>query len=601
MLSLDNAFDDDDVRAFFQKMKNFLRVDTESLDIVAEPKIDGLSATLRYERGTLVQGATRGDGETGEDITANLRTIREIPNKLRGKGWPDTLDVRGEVYMDRQGFFALNAEREKVGEPVFANPRNSAAGSVRQLDPAITASRPLHFFAYSWGETSGEFAATHWQALEHFRAWGFTVNPLSKLCHGVAEVLTFHRDIAAKRAELSYDIDGVVYKVNDLKLQDRLGFAARAPRWAIAHKFPAEQGQTVINGIGIQVGRTGKLTPVAELEPITIGGVVVKRATLHNEDEINRLDVRVGDTVVVQRAGDVIPQIVSVVKDRRHEARKKYVFPEKCPECGSLAMREEGEAATRCTGGLICPAQAVERLKHFVSRDAFDIEGLGDKNVTAFWQEKMIRSPADIFRLDFAKIAEREGWGALSAENLKRAIEQRRHIGLDRFIYALGIPQVGQVTARLLARHYRGFRHWRAAMTAARDRDGEAWAALNNINGIGEDTAADIVGFFAENHNQEILDDLAGELTIEDYVASAPAASPIAGKTVVFTGAMETMSRPEAKARAESLGANVAASVSRKTDYVVIGADAGSKAAKAAELSVKTLTEQEWLALIGRS
>lgn len=601
MLSLDNAFDEEDVRAFFQKMKNFLRLDTESLALTAEPKIDGLSMSLRYQRGEFVQGATRGDGETGEDVTANLRTIREIPHRLHGKSWPDLLEVRGEIYIDRKGFFALNAEREKAGEPVFANPRNSAAGSVRQLDPTITASRPLHFFAYAWGEVSAEFATTHWQALEKFRVWGFTVNPLSKLCRGVDELLAFYRSVAAERAELPYDIDGVVYKVNDLKLQERLGFAARAPRWAIAHKFPAEQGQTVIDDIKIQVGRTGKLTPVAELEPLTIGGVVVRRATLHNEDEIKRLDARIGDTVVVQRAGDVIPQIVAVVKERRPKGAKEYVFPRRCPECHSLAVREEGEAATRCTGGLICPAQAVERLKHFVQRDAFDIEGLGEKHITAFWEEGKIKTPADIFRLDYDAIAEREGWGELSAQNLRRAIDARRRIGLDRFIFALGIPQVGQVTARLLARHYRDFTHWRDAMTAARDHDSEAWAELNNINGIGEDTATDIVGFFAEKHNQAILDDLIEEVDVEDYVVTAPVASAVAGKTVVFTGSLETLSRSEAKARAEALGANVAASVSKKTDYVVIGADAGSKAAKAAELGVKTLTEKEWLALIGQS
>ncbi|HEY5209968.1 MAG TPA: NAD-dependent DNA ligase LigA [Stellaceae bacterium] len=601
MLSLDNAFDDDDVRAFFQRMKNFLRADTDHLDVAAEPKIDGLSATLRYENGALIQGATRGDGVTGEDITANLRTIKDIPRRLRGTGWPAIFEVRGEVYMDRQGFFALNAEREKAGEPAFANPRNSAAGSVRQLDPAITASRPLHFFAYAWGEASTHFAATHWQALECFRAWGFAVNPFSKLCHGIEELLAFHRDMAAERASLPYDIDGVVYKVNDLALQERLGFAARAPRWAIAHKFPAEQGQTVLTDIGINVGRTGQLTPFAILEPITIGGVVVRRATLHNEDEIARKDIRVGDTLIVQRAGDVIPQVVGVVTERRPAHAQPFQFPDTCPICHSLAVREPGQAARRCTGGLICGAQAIERLIHFVSRDAFDIEGLGEKNVTAFWQEKLIRTPGDIFRLDFARIAAREGWGELSAQNLKRAIDQRRHIGLDRFIFALGIPQVGQVTARLLARHYRAFAHWRDAMTAAQDHDSEAWSALNNINGIGEDTATDIVGFFAEPHNQAILDDLAGELTVTDYIASAPAASPIAGKTIVFTGSMEAMSRGEAKARAEALGANVAGSVSKKTDFVVIGADAGSKAAKAAELGVTTLTEAEWLALIGQS
>ncbi|MGH6980462.1 MAG: NAD-dependent DNA ligase LigA, partial [Stellaceae bacterium] len=484
---------------------------------------------------------------------------------------------------------------------VFANPRNSAAGSARQLDASITASRPLHFFGYAWGEVSEEIAATHWQALEKFRGWGFTVNPLSKRCHGVDELLAFHREMAAKRADLPYDIDGVVYKVNDLKLQERLGFAARAPRWAIAHKFPAEQGQTVLEDIGINVGRTGQLTPFAILEPITIGGVVVRRATLHNEDEIARKDIRVGDTVIVQRAGDVIPQVVGVVMERRPKDSKPFVFPEKCPICHSLAMREPGEAARRCTGGLICGAQAIERLIHFVSRDAFDIEGFGERNVAAFWDEKLIRTTGDIFRLDYDKIAEREGWGKLSAQNLRQAIDSRRHIGLDRFIFALGIPQVGQVTARLLARHYRGYEHWRDAMEAARDHDGEAWAELNNINGIGEDTATDIVGFFAEKHNRAILDDLDKEVTVDDFTVAAPVASPIAGKTVVFTGTLETVSRNEAKARAEALGANVAGSVSKKTDYVVVGADAGSKAAKAAELGVTTLTEAEWLTLIGRS
>jgi DNA ligase (NAD+) len=601
MLSLDNAFDEEDVRAFFQRMHNFLRIDTSAIATVAEPKIDGLSATLRYEHGELVQGATRGDGEVGEDITANVRTIRAIPRRLAGMRWPDVLEVRGEIYMDRKGFLALNAEREKAGEPVFANPRNSAAGSVRQLDPDITASRPLHFFAYAWGEVSAPIAPTHWETLAQFRAWGLVVNPFSKLCHGVDELLAVHRQMAAERAELPYEIDGVVYKVNDLKLQERLGFAARAPRWAIAHKFPAEQGQTKLEAIRINVGRTGALTPFAELEPITIGGVVVRRAGLHNEDEVARKDLREGDTVIVQRAGDVIPQVLGVVKERRPPGAQPWQMPDHCPDCNSLAVREEGQAVRRCTGGLICPAQAVERLIHFASRDAFDIEGMGEKNVAAFWEEKLIQSPADLFRLDFAKIAAREGWGKLSADNLRRAIEQRRHITLDRFIFALGIPQVGQVTARLLARHYRGFARWREAMTQARDHDGEAWAELNNIHGIGEDTATDIVGFFAEQHNQTILEDLAHEVTVEDYVVAAPPSSPIAGKIVVFTGTMETMSRNEAKARAEALGANVGGSVSNKTDYLVVGADAGSKADKATALGVKTLTEQEWLALIGQS
>jgi len=605
MLSLDNAFDEEDVRAFFASVRNFFRrpedlarVDPATIEVAAEPKIDGLSCSLRYERGELVLAATRGDGITGEDVTANVRTLKDVPHRLKGRGWPATIEVRGEVYMERPGFFALNAEREQAGETVFANPRSSAAGSLRQLDPSITAQRPLKFFAYAWGESSEPVAATHWQALERFRAGGLPVNPLSKLCRGVDAVLGFHRDIAERRADLPYDIDGVVYKVNDLDLEERLGFAARAPRWAIAHKFPAEQAQTVLNKISIQVGRHGTLTPVAELAPITVGGVVVERATLHNEDEIKRKDIREGDTVVIQRAGDVIPQVVAVVLERRPAGAEPYDFPHQCPICHSRAVREPGAAAWRCTGGLICAAQAVERLRHFASRDAFDIEGLGHKHITAFWEDKLIRTPADIFRLDPAVIAAREGWGEQSAKKLKDAIEARRRIALDRFVYALGIPQVGQQTAKLLARHYRGFARWREAMIAAQDPASEAWRELNDIHGIGEDMAADIVGFFAEQHNRDLLDDLEREITIIDY-ASAPGAaqSPLSGKTIVFTGTLTAMSRSEAKARAEALGANVAASVSGKTDYLVVGADAGSKAEKARALGVTTMSEEEWLAL----
>jgi DNA ligase (NAD+) len=605
MLSLDNAFDEADVRAFFQSVRNFFRaredldkVDEATIEVMAEPKIDGLSASIRYEHGKLVLGATRGDGITGEDITANLRTLATVPKELLGKGWPETIEVRGEVYMERPGFFALNAEREKAGEPVFANPRNAAAGSLRQLDSSITARRPLKFFAYAWGETNRRFAATHAQALKHFAQWGFTINPLSRLCHGVDELLAFHRDVASQRAQLPYDIDGVVYKINDIALQERLGFVSRAPRWAIAHKFPAQQAQTILRGIEIQVGRQGTLTPVAHLEPITVGGVVVQRATLHNEDEIARKDVRVGDTVIVQRAGDVIPQIVGIVPERRPADSKPYEFPDKCPICGSLAIREPGAVARRCTGGLICAAQAVERLKHFVSRDAFDIEGFGSKHVAAFWEDKLIRTPADIFRLDATAIAEREGWGETSARKLIDGIDARRTVTLDRFIYALGIPQVGQVTAKLLARHYRSYERWRAAMVAATDHECEAWRELNDIHGIGEDTATDIVGFFAEAHNIAILDALGEVLTIVDYDAGAtPSSSPLAGKTIVFTGTLEAMSRSEAKQRAEALGAMVTGSVSSKTDYLVVGADAGSKAEKARALGVTTLTEEEWLAL----
>jgi DNA ligase (NAD+) len=605
MLSLDNAFSDEDVRDFFKGVRNFFRapqdvarVEEDKIAVMAEPKIDGLSCSIRFEKGVLVLAATRGDGVTGEDVTANVKTLASVPKQLKGRGWPDIIEVRGEVYMERPGFFALNAEREKEGEPVFANPRNAAAGSLRQLDASITAKRPLAFFAYAWGEQSAAFAKTHAEALKAFAAWGFTVNPLSKLCHGVDALLAFHRDIGEKRASLPYDIDGVVYKVNDLDLEERLGFVSRAPRWAIAHKFPAQQAQTVLKRIGIQVGRRGTLTPVAELEPITVGGVVVSRATLHNEDEIKRKDIREGDTVIIQRAGDVIPQVVGVVETRRPKDSKPYKFPHTCPECGSKAVREEGEAAWRCSGGLICPAQAVERLKHFVSRNTFDIEGLGEKHIVDFWNDGLIKEPADIFRLDEAKIAAREGWGETSAKKLIAAIDARRDIPLDRFVNALGIPQVGEATAKLLARHYRSLARWRKAMEEAADPESDAWRELNDIHGIGEDMAADIVGFFAERHNRAILDAIAKEVRVEEYAAAAPVGnSPFAGKTIVFTGTLTEMSRSEAKARAEALGAHVGGSVSSKTDYLVVGADAGSKAKKAAELGVTTLSEEEWLNL----
>jgi DNA ligase (NAD+) len=605
MLSLENAFEEEDVRDFFAGVRNFFRrtateavVAEDKIEIMAEPKIDGLSIALSYQNGRLVLGATRGDGTTGENVTTNIRTLDTVPKVLSGESWPELIEIRGEVYLERAGFFALNEERAASGESVFANPRNAAAGSLRQLDPAITARRPLKFFAYAWGETSAPFARTHNEALAQFRIWGFTVNERSELCRGVDAALAYYHEIAAERASLPYDIDGVVYKVNDLALQERLGMVSRAPRWAVAQKFPAQQAQTVLRDISIQVGRQGSLTPVAMLEPITVGGVVVQRATLHNEDEIQRKDVRIGDTVVVQRAGDVIPQIVSVVLDHRPRDAVPYEFPDHCPICGSLAVREPGQVARRCTGGLICAAQAVERLRHFVSRDCFDIEGLGEKHITAFWQDGLIRQPADIFRLDPAVIAEREGWGELSARNLKAAIDERRRISFDRFINALGIPQVGQATARLLARHYRSLAEWRREMEAAQDPESEAQTGLLDIHGIGAEMAADIIGFFAEPHNQAVLDDLEREITVLDYEAPAQrTASPLAGKTIVFTGSLEAMSRSEAKARAEALGANVTGSVSAKTDYVVAGADPGSKATKAAALGVKLLTEADWLAL----
>ena len=607
MLSLENAFSEEEVRDFFATVRNFFRrpedlarVVEEAIEVMAEPKIDGLSAALRYERGRLVLGATRGDGVTGEDVTANIRTLKSVPERLGGKGWPDVIELRGEVYMERAAFLAFNAERASAGEQVFANPRNFAAGSLRQLDPAITASRPLKFFAYAWGEASQPFAGTQSEALSRFRDWGFTINEHSRLCRGIDEIMAYYQELAENRAKLPYDIDGVVYKINDLALQNRLGMRSRAPRWALAHKFAAEQAQTVIRDIMITVGRQGTLTPTAVLEPVTVGGVVVQRATLHNEDEIKRKDARIGDTVIVQRAGDVIPQIVAVVPEKRPKDAEPYKFPEKCPVCDSLAVREEGMAARRCTGGLICPAQAVERLKHFVSRDCFDIEGLGEKHITAFWQDELIRRPGDIFRLDPEAIAKREGWGEVSANKLVAAINERRRIALDRFINALGIPQVGQATARLLARHYRSLANWRHEMEGAQDLESASRAHLLDVHGIGEDMTADIIGFFAEPHNRAVLDDLAREVTVLDYEAPAQsAASPLAGKTIVFTGGLEAMSRSEAKARAEALGANVASSVSAKTDYVVIGADAGSKATKAAALGVKTLDETAWLEIAG--
>jgi DNA ligase (NAD+) len=609
MLSLENAFEEEDVRDFFATVRNFFRrpedlarVAEDAIEVMAEPKIDGLSASLRYEKGRLALGATRGDGVIGEDITANIRTLKTVPEKLAGQGWPDVIEIRGEVYMERDAFLAFNAERAAAGEQVFANPRNFAAGSLRQLDPSVTARRPLKFFAYSWGEASTAFARSQAEALARLADWGLSVNPHSQLCHGVAEVLAYYRDLTATRASLPYDIDGVVYKINDLELQNRLGMRSRAPRWALAHKFAAEQAQTVMRDIMITVGRQGTLTPTAVLEPVTVGGVVVQRATLHNEDEIQRKDARIGDTVIVQRAGDVIPQIVGVVLEKRPKDAEPYQFPEKCPVCDSLAVREPGMAARRCTGGLICAAQAVERLKHFVSRDNFDIEGLGEKHISAFWQDGLIRQPADIFRLKnrVDEITGREGWGEISANKLIAAIEDRRRISLDRFINALGIPQVGQATARLLARHYRSLSAWRSEMEAAQDPESPARAHLLDVHGIGEDMAADIIGFFAEPHNRAVLDDLVREVTVLDYAAPAQATqSPLAGKTIVFTGGLESMSRSEAKARAEALGANVASSVSAKTDYVVIGADAGSKATKAAALGVTTLDEAAWLELAG--
>jgi len=600
MLSLGNAFNDDDVVEFVARVRRFLGLsEDEAVEIICEPKIDGLSVSLRYEKGTFVQGATRGDGATGEDITENLKSLGEIPRTL--KDAPDVLEVRGEVYMTKPDFTALNRAQEDAGRKIFANPRNAAAGSLRQKDPAVTASRPLRMFAYAWGEVSGPLADTHWSFLERLRTWGFPTNPLAELQSDVDSCLAFYRRIEEQRAALEYDIDGMVYKVNRLDWQQRLGSVSRAPRWAVAHKFPAEKAQTVLIDITIQVGRTGALTPVANLEPVTVGGVVVSRATLHNRGEIIRKDVRQGDTVIIQRAGDVIPQVVSVVVEKRPSGSQPYVFPDTCPECGSHAERKDGEAATRCTGGLVCPAQRVERLKHFVSRGAFDIEGLGARHIEAFCKEGIVKTPADIFRLrDRAdEIAARDGWGRQSANNLFAAIDERRAISFERFIFALGIRQVGQATARTLARQYGSLQGWRRQMDEARDRESDAYGELVNIDGIGPLVADDLLGFLTEDHNRDVLDDLAGLLTVEDFKAPDTSSSPVAGRTVVFTGSLETLSRAEAKTRAEALGAKVAGSVSKKTDYVIVGADAGSKAKKARDLGITTLTEREWLELIG--
>jgi DNA ligase (NAD+) len=601
MLSLDNAFAPEDFVEFDTRARRFLGLPADApLPIVAEPKIDGLSISITYEDGRLAFGATRGDGAVGEDVTANLRTIRSVPATLKGPA-PALIEIRGEVFMTKADFLALNAAQEEAGHRLFANPRNAAAGSLRQLDPSITAARPLSLFAYAMGEASERVAETHWDYLQRLRDWGFDVNELSALLRTEAEAEAFQLRMGEGRASLAYDIDGVVYKIDDLGLQRRLGFAGRAPRWAIAWKFPAEQAVTVLRGIRIQVGRTGALTPVADLEPVNVGGVLVEHATLHNEDEIGRRDVRIGDTVSLQRAGDVIPQVLGVLPDRRPPDAVPYVFPDHCPVCGSLAVRVADEVVRRCTGGLTCAAQRVERLIHFVSRPAFDIDGLGEKTIREFYEEGWLHSPADLFRLPDreAEIAEREGWGAVSARNLARAIAARRTIPLARLIYALGIRRIGERNARLLARHYTSFAEFRRQMQLATEVGSEARLALGSILGIGPSIAEELADFFTEQHNRDTLDELASLLTIEDEAPVGGAGGELAGKTIVFTGTLARMTRPEAKARAEALGAKVTDSVSKKTDFVVLGAEAGSKAKRAAELGVRTLSEDEWCALAG--
>ncbi len=611
MLSLNNAFSDEDVADFCASARKFLGLGPDApLHFTAEPKIDGVSATLRYEGGIFVSGATRGDGFTGENITENLRTLRDIPLRLQGRDIPDIVDVRGEVYISHSDFAALNARQLAGGKPAFMNPRNTAAGSLRQLDPEITRQRPLRFFAYAWGEISNLPADTQMGMIERFRQWGLPVNPAMRHCQNLDQMLAAYRYFEENRAACGFDIDGVVYKVDRLDLQERLGFRTNSPRWAIAHKFPAELARTVIEAIDIQVGRTGALTPVAKLRPVTVGGVVVSNATLHNEDEIKRKDVRIGDTVIVRRAGDVIPQIVEVVLDKRPHDAAPYIFNTLCPACGSQAVREtdaktgKEDAVWRCGNRSLCPAQVVERLRHFVSRDAFDIEGLGEKQIQFFFDLGLIKEFADIFTLQSRdetqarKLREQEGWGELSAANLFKAIEARREIELERFIYALGIRHVGQNNARLLAKNYHSFESFRNAMAAAADENSAAYGELLAIDGIGEALAKSVIGYFSDPRIKTAIDALLEEVTVQDFVAPA-SSSTVAGKTVVFTGSLEKMSRDEAKARAQSLGAKVAGSVSAKTDMVIAGADAGSKLKKARELGVAILDEEEWLALVG--
>ena len=610
MLSLDNAFADDEAVEFDARIRRFLRLGEEPVLYTAEPKIDGLSASLRYEHGVLVQGATRGDGRTGEDVTENLRTVVDIPHRLKGSGWPEVIEVRGEVYLGHEDFAALNAAAEAGGGRTYANPRNAASGSLRQLDTQITAARPLRFFAYAWGLVSAPFAETQTQALAMLKAWGFSTTTQTRTAQNAAGLLEAYALMEVERPKLAFDIDGVVYKVDRLDWQGRLGFVSRSPRWAIARKFPAQQARTILEAIDIQVGRTGAVTPVARLKPVTVGGVVVENATLHNADEIARKDVRIGDTVIVQRAGDVIPQILGPVLEERPAGAQPYEFPTHCPCPLHTELAREttsGGAETvvrRCTGEFACPFQRVEHLIHFVSRRAFDIEGLGHKQLQGLFDEGLIKEPADIFTLEardrdsLKKLKDRERAGETSIKNLFAAIEARRRIGLDRFIYGLGIRHIGETTAIVLARGYGTAEAFLAAMDKVAERDPEAMADLDNLDQVGGAVIEAAAAYFAEDHNRRIVQNLAAQLDIQD--AEKPKTdTAVAGKTVVFTGALEKLTRDEAKAQAEALGAKVASSVSKKTDIVVAGPGAGSKLKTAAELGVQVMTEEEWLALVG--
>src|SRR5689334_4030800 len=620
MLSLDNAFAEEDVREFVGRIRRFLKLgDDDKIDFSAEPKIDGLSMSLRYEGGELVTAATRGDGAEGEDVTANIRTLKDVPQKLKGRNVPDICEVRGEVYMTKKAFLALNERQKAEGGTIFANPRNSAAGSLRQKDPTITASRPLGFFAYAWGEMSAMPEETQSGMIGWFERCGFKTNPLTKLCHSVEELLAFHHAIEEQRARLDYDIDGVVYKVDRIDWQERLGFVSRTPRWGLAHKFPAERAMTVLRDIEIQVGRTGSFTPVGKLEPVGVGGVIVQNVTLHNEDYIKGIggdgeplregrDIRIGDTVVVQRAGDVIPQVVDVVVDKRPKSAKPYHFPKKCP-CylhtdvvrEETATGEEGSRA-RCSGEFACPFQKIEHLKLFVSRRAFDIDGLGEKQIESFYEKEWVKEPADIFTLEERnakiRLQENEGYGETSVRNLFDAINERRRISLERFIYALGIRQVGETTALQLARAYGSWQAFHDACLKIAKGDEETAAEMDAIDQIGDTVIAAVKAYFGESHNKGIVERLTKQVQIQE--AERPKRdSVVAGKTVVFTGSLEKMTRDEAKAMAERLGAKASGSVSKKTDYVVAGPGAGSKLAEAQKHGVQVLTEDEWLKLVG--
>ncbi|WP_027133987.1 NAD-dependent DNA ligase LigA [Geminicoccus roseus] len=606
MLSLDNAMTPEEIDEFVARVRRFLKRPEGALDdFVCEPKIDGLSCSLRYEDGVLVRAATRGDGTTGEDVTRNVRTIDDVPVRLHGQA-PKVIEVRGEVYMERAAFARLNEEQEEAGELPFANPRNASAGSLRQLDSRITARRPLRFFAYGWGEADPPVAGRYSEFLERLRGWGLVVNPLTAICRTAEEMVAHQAKIGAERPNLPYEIDGVVDKIDEIALQERLGFVGRAPRWAIAHKFPAEQARTRVRDITIQVGRTGALTPVAELEPVNVGGVTVSRATLHNEDFIKAKDIRAGDQVLIQRAGDVIPQVVEVTDAERTGRSDPYVFPRLCPICQSHVDRLEGEVVWRCTGGLVCPAQVAGRLQLLVGRDAFDIEGLGKKQVPQLIEAGLLHQPADLFVLprnqeSLEKLGQLEGWGKRKIDNLVKSIEARRTIPLHRFILGLGIRFTGEVNAKLLARAYGSFSAWRDGMLKLAAGDAEELARLDDVDRVGNALIGALAAFFAEPHNVKAVDDLAAQLTIEDAAAPATATtSPLSGKVVIFTGTLETLGRAEAKARAERFGAKVGSSVSKNTDYLVVGADAGSKAAKAQALGVQTITEQEFLELTDR-